>query len=260
MKKLFTLLSLVASTAMLNAQTTATDFTANDCNGNAHHLFADLDAGKVVILVWVMPCSSCIGPSQTAYNIAQTYSSTYPGKIQYFLCDDYANTSCSVLNGWADNSGIGQNRTSFSNSAIDMLDYGSAGMPKIVIVAGANHQVFFNEINSAAGNATAIQSALDQAIISSGLNEPVKNDLQIMLSPNPANFEMNVSFNLNKTTDVVFQILNINGSVAKTYDVLKNQSGKISYDLKVNNLANGNYLLKSLIDGKATFTRFSIVH
>jgi hypothetical protein len=41
---------------------TAADFTANDCNGTSHHLFAELNAGKVVVVAFVMPCTDCIGP------------------------------------------------------------------------------------------------------------------------------------------------------------------------------------------------------
>ena len=42
------------------AQTTATDFTANDCGGTSHTLFTELNAGNVIVITWVMPCSSCI--------------------------------------------------------------------------------------------------------------------------------------------------------------------------------------------------------
>ena len=45
------------------AQITATDYTLNDCAGNPHHLFAELDEGKVMVISFVMPCLSCIGPT-----------------------------------------------------------------------------------------------------------------------------------------------------------------------------------------------------
>lgn len=37
------------------SQTTATDFTAEDCDGNVVSLFSELDEGKVVVIAWVMP-------------------------------------------------------------------------------------------------------------------------------------------------------------------------------------------------------------
>lgn len=241
-------------------QTTATNFTATDCNGVQHELFTELDAGHVVVIVWVMPCSSCLGPALTAYNIVQTYAATYPGKVLYYLCDDYANTTCSIVNGWANTGGIGANRTTFSDASILMSDYGSAGMPKIVVLGGYNHQVFFNEVNAAAGNPTLLQNAINSAITASGINEHNGENPEITLSPNPAYYQLNVSFKLNNSSDVEFQILNINGAVAKKYDKIKNQSGVVSYQLKVNNLPEGNYILKATIGDKVTFSRFSIVN
>ncbi|HRD39909.1 MAG TPA: hypothetical protein PLC65_14870, partial [Bacteroidia bacterium] len=65
----------------------------------------------------------------------------------FYLVDDYANTSCPTLTSWALTNGM-PNAIVFSNSAIDMYDYGSTGMPKIVVIGGANHQVFDNQNNS----------------------------------------------------------------------------------------------------------------
>ena len=45
-------------TASFTFAQTATDFTANDCAGTSHHLFAELDAGKIIVAAFVMPCGS----------------------------------------------------------------------------------------------------------------------------------------------------------------------------------------------------------
>ena len=51
-----TLLILTTILASFGAfSQTATDFTCNDCAGSSHNLFSELDGGKVVVLVWVMP-------------------------------------------------------------------------------------------------------------------------------------------------------------------------------------------------------------
>ena len=60
MKHLYLALALLAATGS-RAQTTALDFTANDCAGTSHTLFSDLDAGYCVVIDLVMMgCPSCI--------------------------------------------------------------------------------------------------------------------------------------------------------------------------------------------------------
>ena len=70
---LFILLFLIGIVS--SAQTTATNFTANDCSGTPHTLFTELDAGKVVVIAFVMPCATCIAPTLSAYNHALSYAS-----------------------------------------------------------------------------------------------------------------------------------------------------------------------------------------
>ena len=87
MKKILLTLSTAVFTLSAIAQT-APDFTATDCNGTSHNLYTELSGGNVVILNWVMPCGACIAPSQTAYNAAQSFAITNPGKVKYFLYVD----------------------------------------------------------------------------------------------------------------------------------------------------------------------------
>src|SRR6185436_4860235 len=108
-----------------------------------HDLFAELDAGKVIVICWVMPCPACVNPALTTHNIVQTYQSTNPYKVIMYLVDDFANTTCTSLETWQNNTGV-PDATPFSNSAINMNDYGGPGMPKIVVIGGPNHTVFYN--------------------------------------------------------------------------------------------------------------------
>ena len=88
------------------AQTTATDFTTNDCNGLSHHLFDELDNGNVIVISWVMPCSPCATYSLPAYSAVQSFATSHPGQVHFYMADDYANTSCSSLSGWGNNYNI----------------------------------------------------------------------------------------------------------------------------------------------------------
>lgn len=52
---------IVAFSTIIMAQEKATNFTCNDCSGVPHDLFNTLDSGKIVVMVWVMPCGACTG-------------------------------------------------------------------------------------------------------------------------------------------------------------------------------------------------------
>ena len=124
---LFSLLQTIAF-----AQT-ATDFTANDCDGTSHNLFTELNSGKVIVICWVMPCSACKGPALTTQNVVNSYLTSHPHTVYMYMCDDYANTTCTSLDSWRNNNGI-TSATLFSDAAINMADYGGNGMPKIVVI------------------------------------------------------------------------------------------------------------------------------
>ena len=138
-KSLILLVGVLFGVSTLLAQTNATDFTADDCHGDEHHLFSELDAGKVIVLAWVMPCGACVSDPVTALSVVDSYSESHPDRVLFYLADDnITTTSCTTLSGWAANYGLGF-VTCFSDPVVDMGDYGVAGMPKIVVLSGLNH-------------------------------------------------------------------------------------------------------------------------
>ena len=85
MKKILLSLSLLLTSSI--AIFGQTDFNATDCAGAPHQLFSELDGGKVIVLVWVMPCSSCIPGAKAAYNASASFASSNPGRVFYYLID-----------------------------------------------------------------------------------------------------------------------------------------------------------------------------
>lgn len=207
MKKLILLKALLFYALFISGQT-ATNFICKDCNGVEHELFAELDAGKVIVIDWVMPCGPCAGPTLTAYNIVQSYQSTHPGKVHMYVCDDFADTPCIALASWL--SGIGvTNVTLFSNPAINMMDYGSYGMPKIVIVAGPARQVFYNANFSI--NPQQFIQALEQAIIASSVSTgdlSFVDESYLRILPNPSDGNFSLVFNSENEQKIVIEIFN----------------------------------------------------
>ena len=245
MKKIYLFIFFIYSVLSGYSQTTATNFNCNDCSGKNHDLFAELNSGKVIVIDWVMPCSSCLGPSKTAYNIAQSYASSNPGKVFLYICDDYANTNCTSLSSWVDQNGM-SNAVKFSNASIKMSDYGSDGMPKIVIIGGKDHTIFFNEINTASGNSGKLQAGINSAIAASNSIEgKLASASTITLSPNPAANSAIVALDLINPAEITMELYNALGQKMMTIlDHEKLVQGNNEVSISTQNITNGIYFVK----------------
>ena len=250
MKKIFTL-CFVGLSIFVQAQTTATNFTCNDCAGNPHDLFTELNAGKVIVIDWVMPCGACVAPSVTAYNIVQSYATSNPGQVFMYIVDDYANTNCASINSFATTYNM-PNTTKFVNASISMSNYGAAGMPKIIVVGGGtSHTVYYNQ--NGAGNATALQAAIDAALLASSVQDFNATINTNFLSPNPAKNSSVISFSLSTGSNTQLEIYNQLGEKTKTVFSGNLQQGEHQFDISTAELPNGIYFLK-LTAGTATKT------
>lgn len=252
MKNSLLVLLLLCAGIFATAQT-APDFSCNDCNDTPHNLYAELDNGKVIILCWVMPCPACVGPALTTYNVVQSFAADNSDKVQMYLCDDYANTSCKALKSWANANQINQ-VTFFSDATIKMLDYGSNGMPKIVVIGGTDHTVFYNANNTVEPN--ALLSAITNALSIAHTNKMETTAFSMTVSPNPAQNKAEVSFTLPAPAEVKIELYNLGGKMLQSYVQQKMNSGENSIQIPVHSLPTGVYLI-SLSDGnKKQFKNF----
>lgn len=221
---------------------TATDFSCNNCSGQAHSLFNELDAGKVVVLVWVMPCGSCVLPAKTAYNVSQSYSTSNPGKVVYYLCDDYGTTSCSSMDSWANTNNISES-VRFSNLLINMADYGESGMPKMVVLSGSDHKVYDNQINSF--DARQIQDAIDLAISesSNGINEntDITENISIVFDKLSSSVFLNIS--ATEPLSIELEIYNGIGQIVISSEKYELSTGENKIRLSPTTLSSGLYIL-----------------
>ncbi|MBK7763684.1 MAG: T9SS type A sorting domain-containing protein [Bacteroidetes bacterium] len=249
MKKIqLTAMAFLMATASF-AQT-ASDFTATDCNSVSHNLYTELNAGKVVVIEWVMPCGACIGGATAAYNAVQSFATSHPGKVVNYLVDDAGNTTCASLTSWATTNGMDVAKlTPFGNSpvAIDEANFGGSGMPHIVVIA-PNKTIVLNLFNSAANNQTAITNAINQALTPAGVDD--KSLETFAVYPNPTSNLLTI-----KSSYEIDQVI-IKDIEGKTVSTLTNTSIK---EVLVGNLATGNYTIqlfsKSKLVSKGTFTK-----
>ncbi len=227
---------------------TASNFTCSDCSTSNHDLFTELNAGKVIVIAWVMPCGACISGALAGYTAVQGY----PGQAYFYLADDYANTTCATLLSWANTNGMTACNAIFSNAAVSMTPYGAAGMPKVVVLGGTNHTVYYNQ-NGGAITQTGIQSAINAAIAANttGIKENNSNLSSLKTYPNPANLSSTLSFNLVKDAKVKIEIQNQLGQ--KVSEVFNDNLPQGENTLKINTseLANGTYFI-SCSNGEAS--------
>src|SRR4030095_345299 len=250
-KQVLSLLLLVFATTGFTQ--TATDFTANDCNGKSQNLFTQLDSGKVVAICWVMPCAACVGGALNTYNVVESFKETNPGQVLMYLCDDFANTSCTSLKTWANNNSL-KLATCFSNAAINMSDYGDPGMPKIVVVGGPDHAVLYNA--NYVVNAVDLQNAIEAGLTTTGLDDKFEVVSDLNLFPNPASKVTEIHCNLISSTQVSIDLINLQGELIQNVHYGKLQAGDNRIPLDVSAYADGIYLLKISEGNKSKLIQF----
>lgn len=250
MKKLLLSLSIAFSVTILNGQTAA-NFNCNDCASTNHDLFTELNSGKIIVITWVMPCGACISGGLAAQSAAQSFSTSNPGQVLTYVADDNANTACATISSWCTTNGINPD-AKFSNSAVSMSPYGTAGMPKVIVVGGANHTVYYNQ-NGGAVTQSGIQNAINSAITANVTTIKESNSIVSSLEvyPNPTNTSATLSLKTSKNSSVKIEVLNLLGQ--KVMDVYSGELNQGDNSIKINTseLANGNYFI-SCYDGEVS--------
>lgn len=257
MKSLLLTIILGISSSLACAQT-ATNFNCADCKGIQHDLFSELDSGYVIVLDWVMPCAACVGPSLTTYNVVQSFQATHPGRVRMYLCDDYANTSCTALNSWRNNQGM-PDATTFSNAAISMNDYGGNGMPKVVVLGGTGHAVHYT--GDFTVNATAMQQAIVNALAAvNGIGEAKLRSIPMAIMPNPAREQATISFQLAAPAKAELQLHDLTGKLVWRATTGSLPIGPQRMEIPTAQLPEGTYFLRLSTGTTSTTSRLLVAH
>ena len=135
---------------------------------------------------------------------------------------------------------------------VDMADYGSPGMPKVVVLGKNTHTIYYNENNgspSFVGVKDAITLALAPLV---GIDEEGINNLNLTAYPNPTNGLLNVRYTSN--TPVQFDVINMLGE--NVFSQNTNNTKNSSID--VSNLNKGLYFLQMTTNSKTTSLKFTL--
>lgn len=141
------------------SQTTSMDFTRTDCDGVEHHLYQELDEGKVVVLEYIMlGCSSCILATDQIKQLIEPFEASKPGRVKQYIFGFIKNYTCTQLVSWQTENDL--RGTLFEDGSSQVGYYGGMGMPTIVITANNTHQVLYKKVGFEPSDTTAIKTAI----------------------------------------------------------------------------------------------------
>ncbi|MBK8443982.1 MAG: T9SS type A sorting domain-containing protein [Sphingobacteriales bacterium] len=236
MKKLVYTLAFLLTSTFICAQEAAMDFTKTDCDGNNHTLFSELDAGKVVVLDFVMMnCTPCITATKALDNLLETYAISHPNRVEIYSIGYLDNYTCQQMKNWRTDNNF--EHEVFTEGAEMVAYYGGMGMPTIVIVAKDTHEVLYKTIGYSPSDNTDILAAINEGLTYSPVGiETFINS--VVVTPNP--FENTLSVSADSPIKKI-QISDINGKVVleQIFD-----DASVQVQVSTTDLQNGLYLLQ----------------
>lgn len=243
------------------AQTTATPYDFIDCNGNPQSLFADLDAGKALILEFFMTsCSPCIAAGQTLEVMKADLMAEFPGMVKAYAFGFSDSYSCTAINNWVTTNGI----TSIpaDSGAYQVAYYGGMGMPTIVILGGGTSHLVLGSpyLAYTTSDTTTMAADIRNFLNPTGINDLGSSIAKINVYPNPANDQVKISFELNEMADVKIDLLDISGKIVSVLSDKKDQTGEIVESMNTGLYANGFYIISINANGAITQQKLNIIH
>ena len=268
MKKTITLLlALILTSNAIKSQapTTAKDFNMNDCNGQMHNLFSELNGDNVVILEFFMlNCSSCINAAKAIHPMFNKISNNYPTRLKYYAFG-FQNTqpsySCTNISNWVTTNKF-TNVVPFDSGAAQVAYYGGMGMPTIAVVGGTAHQVLYSSVGFSTSDTATIGTAIRNFLKNTavGIEEKQNSVSDFQLLPNPANDNIQLNFELKTSETMTLQIVNLLGEQVKEISLGHLSAGQYKQAVAIDELQTGIYFMQLKTGNTQISKKFTVVH
>lgn len=219
-------------------QETAMDFDQADCSGNSHHLFSELDAGKVVILEFVMlNCAPCITATKALEKIRSPFDEQYPGRVVLYSMGFLNAYTCTQMQAWMTNNNF--THSVFTGGEQQVSYYGGMGMPTIIVIGGNDHKVYFKSSGYTPSLDGQIKAAVDSSLAHStlGIEEKITVD---HFSVYPSFSSDNFTFRINFHAAQEISICNLMGQQVMSVPV----SSHGNYTISASQLPDGIYITR----------------
>lgn len=239
---------------------TAMQFSGVDCNSNSVDLFADLDAGKAVILHFYMPnCGSCPPPAQKIQMMANNINATYPGMVKGYAFPFQNSTTCTYSSSWVSSNNLSMLYSPMDSGATQVAYYGGFGMPTVVLLGGADHRVMFSTQSFATSDTTIMRDSILALLSTTGVMDLPDAVTSFSVFPNPASDNVFINLTLNETTNLLIDVIDMTGKqVAVISD--EKQNGTITKQFSTVALPNGIYFIRIQVNGKEATQRLTVNH
>lgn len=258
-KYLLLLVALMFVFTISKAQETAMQLSGLDCNGVSHDLFADLDAGKAVLLHFFMPnCSACPPSAQKIQTMANRILANYPGMITAYALPFQNSTTCEYTSQWVTENGLTL-YAPYDKGAVQVAYYGGFGMPTIVLLGGKDRKVLFSTQSFSTSDTTYMRDQILKLLAPTSVEEIPSVVTSFRMSPNPVGDNISINLELKESTKVMIDVTDITGKqVAVILDGIT--TGATTNQFNATSLPNGNYIVRLQINGKSISHKLSIVH
>ncbi len=260
-KSIYISLLLIFLVATSTAQT-AMDFEGNDCNGNYHHLFNDLDSGKAVAIIYYMAnCSACPPVAKKIQAMANNVNAQYPDMVRAYAFPYVNSTTCTYSKSWVTTNNLPLFMP-FDSGAVQVAHYGGFGMPTVVLLGGMDHRTMFSTLSFSTADTTEMRDsilALHDEMNPSGIKNLSSVISSFNVFPNPANSMVSINVDLKESSNLVIDVTDIAG---KQIAVIANerQNGAVTRQFNSALLPNGNYLVRLQVNRKITTQNLTVVH
>ncbi len=260
MKKLiYTFFALLFTINISKAQT-AMQLNGPDCNGVSHDLFADLDAGKAVILHFFMPsCGSCPPPAQKIQKMANNILATHPGMITAYAMPFNNSTTCAYTSSWVSSNSLSLYMP-YDSGATQVANYGGFGMPTVVLLGGADHRVLFSTMSFSTSDTTIMRDSILALLAgTTGIIDLPSAVSAFQVFPNPASENVSINLSLKEETNVLVDVTDLNG---KQVAIILNEkrNGVVKEQFNTIALPNGNYLIRMQVNDKTVTEKLTVNH
>ena len=244
----------------INAQT-AMQISGVDCYGEPVDKFADLDAGKAIILHFYMPdCGACPPPADKMQEMATNIMVDYPDMVKGYAFPFQDITTCDYSISWVEDNHL-PFFAPMDSGEYPVAYYGGFGMPTVVLLGGADHRVMFTTLSFITSDTTEMRdSILNMLGAPTDILNNVSSISNFNVYPNPANEILQINVDISMNSDIKINILDITGKLILEIAEEKNVAGNIIKQVNVSSISEGIYLVKLTANGNSSMKMLTITH
>lgn len=239
------------------SQSNAPAIVTTNCDGDTFDLYDKLNSGKIIVIGWVMPCGSCTAAMLSVHNAVVNFAVSHPNTVELWVADDIADTPCATLKVWTQNNGINY-ASIFSTTDLDMMDFGSIGMPKAVVIGCSDGTVFYNvDYNPDGAGVTAAINTILNGGCAVSTNDKPNETINLIVYPNPGNGKVTLSLTGDlKNETFQTSIYSVTGELVYSDEWIPSDKNNLEMDLSF--LSPSVYLIR-LSDTKGTTRQTSVI-